>query len=137
MANKVPWYEMIDWKSILGVIIVIILIAVIMVYKFLPELVRNEKMKNYDGESIGYIISIEENTKLKQYHDGNKLEVDSYTVKYSYMIEGKSFESIDNIKGTDINANFLIKHSEAKFKDPVQIKFDKSNPKNSLIRLYE
>ena len=137
MANKIPWFELMDWKSIVGAVFVTVIVAALIVFKFLPDISRSEKIKNYNGQTSGLITNVIENTIMKQNHDGNTLIIESFTISYSYKIDGQTYEGINTIRGTDNNSYFIKNHFNQTSIDSVIIKYDFENRSKSLIQLKE
>jgi hypothetical protein len=133
MAKKIPWYVVIDWKSILGIIAVLIIICSIVLVSHFPEYMRSRKLDRYFGQSYGGIISVSENDKIKQSRLGSVFYVDSYTVHYFFEIDGKTYISSNLINANSKNTEFLKKFGYADSK--VSIRYDTSNPHHSLIVL--
>ncbi|MEZ4945953.1 MAG: hypothetical protein R2804_10515 [Cyclobacteriaceae bacterium] len=134
MANKIPWYITTDWKSITGVIFVIVIIAIVVIIIFSPNWAREIKARNYKGESTARITNIIENKAMSQSHDGNKIYVRSYTVSYYFDLNGTIYTGKNDIKATLITGQKLY-NAFSVDSIGVPVKYDLSDPKRSLIVL--
>ncbi len=135
MAKKVPWYVVYDWKSVLGVGLVIIIVAAYLSIYEIPEYIRNRKLNDYSGEVIGTLISINENVGMNQGREGNKEFIESYEVKYKYVLKGVQYEGANRIESSRKNSLQLKKLMGKPEPVSIKVKYDIDNPEKSLIDL--
>lgn len=135
MANKVPWYTIINWRAIAGAAAIFGLLIGLGAVFLLPQITRTAKLEKYKGESTGNIISVEQKITTRQGHDGNKVVVDRYVVQFTYSVNGKQYEATNSIRGTHKNTYYLNKVAKSNYEMPVLIRYDVENPSRSLIVL--
>lgn len=133
MDKKLPWYITFNWKSILGTIAVLGLIAGLAVIMLLPKIVRNWKLENYQGETTAKILSVKENITTRQGSEGNKVMVANYFVKFQYAVNGNQYMKENSLDGTHKNAYYLNKVAKSNYEMPVTIRYDLENPLKALI----
>ena len=132
MVRKIPFYEMWDWKSILGVAIAILIVILIFSLMYLASISNAIKIKMYDGQTSAYLIKIDTLTRMKQNLLGNEI-VNKYNVHYLYVINGEVYGGIEFIEGNLNNEKFLLAINNKK-KDFI-IRYDLQNPKKSTIEI--
>lgn len=132
MANKVPWYSMLEWKSVTGWLFFIALLAVLAAIIYLPDIVRADRLKTYKGETHGLITNVKENLRVKQSREGTVRKIASFTIDYTYEVNGLSYSSIDDFKSNPVNNNILNKTLKLD-SGRVKIRYDETNPQKSLI----
>ncbi len=132
MANKVPWYHTFDWRAVSGLLLLLLVSAVFILTYKLPEIIRNDRLRNYNGETVGYITDVKENTQFLQTSEGNKTEVRSFTLSYSFRVNHQTYNSRDELKFSPVNKlnlNKCLNQDSGK----VKIKYRPDDPTHSLI----
>ncbi|MDN5211937.1 hypothetical protein QQ020_07735 [Fulvivirgaceae bacterium BMA12] len=133
MANKIPWYTTVNWKSILETTMILGIIAGLSIILLLPKIIRHNKLENYQGETTAKILSVKENITTRQGSDGNKVVVDNYVVKFRYRVDGEPYESTNSLDGTHKNTYYLNKVAKSNYEMPVSVRYDMENPAKALI----
>lgn len=132
MANKIPWYSTFDWKSVTGGLIVLCGLAILATVIYLPDLVRSNRLKAYKGEVYGYITNVKENLRVTQNDQGNQRKVASFTIDYTFEVNGFTYKSQDNLKATPVN-NLKISQTLKLNSGRIKIRYDQNTPEKSLI----
>ncbi|GAB5526187.1 MAG: hypothetical protein Roseis2KO_40590 [Roseivirga sp.] len=132
MANKVPWYKMFEWKSVTGWLFFIILSAILAALIYLPDIVRTDRLKKYRGETYGVITNVKENLRVIQGSEGTVRKIESFTIDYSFVVDGFSYNSKDDFKSNPVNNNTLNKVLKLD-SGRVKIRYDENMPEKSLI----
>lgn len=135
MANKIPWYITWDWKSAVGIVVVLLIIMGLIGLVFIPEIIQKYQATYYHGKVDGYIISVKENTMLREGRYGNRLIIESYKVAYSYKLDEQTYKGSIIIKGTKTNGFYLDKMAKNKFQNPITIKYDLEELEKSVAVL--
>ena len=133
MANKIPWYATVNWKSILETTIILGIIVGLAIILLLPKIIRHNKLENYRGETTAKVLSVKENITTRQGSDGNKVVVDHYDVKFRYKVNGKPYEGTNALDGTPKNTYYLNKVAKSNYEMPVSVRYDMENPAKALI----
>lgn len=133
MANKVPWYIHWDWKSIWGSLAVVLIILGVVAWIQFPKIIRNIKLRNLEGETVGYIVTLKENDMIRYSLEGSKNIVDSYLVSYQYNANGQLFSGSDLIDGS--NENYIALKKTMDNERKIVVKFDLRRPVHSMIDL--
>ncbi len=132
MANKVPWYVTIDWKNITGIIGVMAILGIVVFFLVLPNLVQNNKLSKYKGETTGTVTLVTENTEIDHGHEGTKIYIGSYTVNYHYQVNGQTYDGREQVKATPNAARILHKITSGESKQ-LLVRYDESRPAKSTI----
>ncbi|MEQ8476675.1 hypothetical protein [Fulvivirga sp.] len=135
MANRVRWFHVINWKNITGILFILLMFLGAAIFFKLPQITRNYELSRLNGETKGYLTSVEPNTMMKQGHEGNKLVIESYDVSYKYIVNDQAFSGKEKIKNTGKNEYYLKQVVKSELKISVIIKYDTQNPKISLLKL--
>jgi len=132
MANKIPWYITVDWKTVTGIIGTLAIIAIVIFFIILPNIVQNNKLERYLGETTGIINNITENTEMDQGHEGTRIYVGSYTVNYIYVVNGITYSGSEKVKATPNSARNLNDITKSK-PSQLTVRYDESDPSKSTI----
>lgn len=137
MMKKIHEWELWDWKSIFVGILVLGGIAVFLIVMFrVPDIMRNQKGKEYDFTTHGQIVTYNEVTYLSQGKRGTRTSVQGIKVTFMYDVDGMHYTNSDLIPQSLANVTFL----EKMYKTPqmkVRVKYAGSNPQLSQILLRE
>lgn len=132
MANKIPWYVTIDWKTVTGIIGTLAIIAIVIFFVILPNIIQNNRLEKYRGETTGTINNITENTEMDQGHEGTRIYIGSYTVNYDYIVNGETYSSSEKVKATPNAARTLNDITKNK-PSQLTVRYDESDPSKSTI----
>lgn len=132
MANKVPWYVSLDWRKISGTISVIATLGVIVFLVGLPGLIQDKKLEQYKGQTSGVVTEIIENMAMDQAHEGTRIYIASYTVKYSYQVDGLAYYGTEGVKATP-NATRMLNKINASKRRQLVVRYDEARPAKSTI----
>ncbi|WP_017733049.1 hypothetical protein [Nafulsella turpanensis] len=135
MKNKLPFYFFWDKKSILWLLGIAFLIISLISFVFIPEMVYSFKLKQLKGETKGQVISIKENTTMRQGRYGNKIVVESYLVNYQYMVNNHLYWGQNTLSGLPKVQYALKKIIDSEFKRTVKVRYDIEKPSKSMIAL--
>ncbi len=127
--------DSLDVKSLLlTVIFLVVAIFLYFYYGDVRDLFRERERRLYTGQTTGKVISIEPIQRVTQSKwKGTKIFVDSYKVSYRYNANRVSYESTDIIPVSVENDELLKSLLAMKVNATCAVKFDKQNPKKSLI----
>lgn len=96
--------------------------------------IRTEDKEKFKGQTTGEIVTVEKAERISQSKwNGTKIYIDSYKVTYRYSVEGQTYQSIDVIPLTTTNQKLLTAILERGTNKICMVKFDKANPKESLL----
>lgn len=127
--------DYLDLKSVLWT--VIIMTSFIYGFYFLYDIrdrFRQTDLENFKGNATGQIISIEPIVRNKQTKwKGTEIYTDSYKIRYTYTVNGQSFEKTDFIRLSPKNENLLTRILESKTTDTFEIHFDLEDPEKSIL----
>lgn len=135
MKNKLPFHFFWDKKAILWSFGIAVFIVCLFSLVFIPEIVNSYKLKQLKGETSGQIISIKENTSMRQGRFGNRNVVESYEIRYQYTVHNHLFNSQSTVLGTHKNQSALKKVKDSEFKKAVKIRYDIEKPSKSMVAL--
>ena len=135
MKNKLPFYFFWDKKSIFWLIGITFFIVSSISFAFIPEIVHSYKLKQLKGEVSGQIISIKENTTMRQGRYGNKTVVDCYVVRYHYMANNHIYSGQNTLSGTPTVQYALKRITDSEFKKVVKIRYNLQKPSESMVDL--
>ena len=123
--RKVRSWEVWDWKSIIVTISVVsgLCIALSFIFHF-PDLLRHQNGKILTNTTSGHFIRAEEVRVRSQGKMGTRSILTGVLIEYSYMVDGVTYYSKDNIPYSSANEAFLGKLS----RDRAMILFVFYNP---------
>ncbi len=124
-----------DLKSFFGTVI-FISICLYGLYYFsdIRDRFRQTDLETFKGHTTGEIISIEPIVRNKQTKwKGTEIYTDSYKIRYTYTVNGQSFEKTDFIQLIPKNENLLTRILERKTTDTFEIHFDLDDPEKSIV----
>lgn len=133
MANKIPWYHLFEWKNLTGTIVTLLIIGAFIAFKFIPDIIYRNKLRTYQGEAVGTIVSIQENKEMSQSDNGTEIYIGSYTISYQYQVNGEDYTSTKNIHLTTHNNEFF-NHILVDSVKSIIIRFDTDQPSVSTIK---
>ncbi len=134
MANKISWYISVDWKTVTGIIGVATIVSIVVFIIILPNIVQNNKLERYLGETTGTITEITENTEMDQGHQGTRIYIGSYTVNYHYIVNGETYRGTERIKATP-NATKVFSDLLKDNPSRLIVRYDEADPSMSTIRV--
>jgi hypothetical protein len=82
----------------------------------------------------GKIISVTPITQMRQSKSGTKISTDSYSVKFSYTVNGVTYKQTDDVKNIGRNQRFIDKMKTTPT-DSVDIIYDGKRPTDCKIHL--
>jgi hypothetical protein len=132
MANKVPWHTTLDWKDITGIIALVVILGIVALFLFLPNVIQDNKLTEYPGETTGSITSTTENTEMNQGPEGTKIYVGSYTVNYFYQVNEEIYTGSERIKAT-ANATRILNKIISSQSREVTVRYDTVKVARSTI----
>jgi len=134
MAKKIPWLETVDWRNVTGIVAVLGIILAAFLFVLSPDLVRDNKLSRYQGQTTATVTHVQENTEMHQGHGGTSIYTGSYTLSYSYEVDGEIFFGVERIEARSGLSKRLDEIMSSASKQ-VMLKYDESNPKKSMIWL--
>jgi hypothetical protein len=132
MANRIPWHVTIDWRTVIGTIGTLAIIAVVIFLVILPDIVQNYESERFLGETIGTIDNITENTEMDQGHEGTRIYIGSYTVNYFYVVNGETYRGSEKVKATPNSTRTLNNITNSK-PSQLTVRYDEFDPSKSTI----
>jgi hypothetical protein len=133
--KKIHEWELWDWKSIIGAVIVFAGLAIFLgVCNKAPDLLRNRKGKEYDQSVKGRVISYSVSTYLSQGRTGTRTSVQGIKVSFFYTVSGTVYYNSDLIPQSLTNQVFLEKLYRTPEMD-IEVKYAGWNPQLSQIQL--
>lgn len=135
MANKIRFYQTIDSKSIFITVIVILLLASLFYMSpyFSPAL-DSYKLSKYDMDTMGELISIDEQIIFRQTRMGSEPMIDNVRITFTYQVGKEVFTSSEIVNGTTDNISNLRKIMNSSGK-VIKIKYQSNNPSKSMVNL--
>ncbi len=92
MANKVRFYHLWSFKSIITTILVLAITGILLYYLYsYQNISENNRLEKFNSSTNGYLISYEKLTRLRQTKLGTQYEISGYKLRYSYSINGKNY----------------------------------------------
>ncbi len=132
MANKVPWYTTFEWKNIAGGLLLALAIVAVLYVRVIPDLLKEDKLKQYTGQTAGTVTTIEENTGMTQDDYGTEIYIDSYTVTYSYQVNGVEYIGSEIVKLSPKTSSFIQRITNS-IGESLVIRHDEAEPAKSTI----
>lgn len=135
MANKIRFYQTIDSKSIFWTIIVVSLISLLIyISNSYSPILDSFKLSKYDEETVGRLISTDEQVIFHQTRMGSTPSIDNIKVEFTYQVGENTFMNKEIVNGTIDNISNLrrIMNSSGKI---IKIKYQSKNPSKSMINL--
>lgn len=133
MKTRIRWFHVVDWRSISITVGILAPIALVIAIFFSPQILHSYRLMSYKGETKGNLTTVKENTTQRQTRYGTKIVVESYTITYRYVVNGRPIFSTEVIDGNGKNTFHLRKILENDLTIPVTIKYDANNPKRSIV----
>ncbi|MEQ9376493.1 MAG: hypothetical protein RIG68_15005 [Imperialibacter sp.] len=134
MANKTKFYHLWDLKSsFITIGVTALLLSVVVIIIYFPQLSRYYKLSKYDNETSGILLDVDEQSIIRQTKLGNKLEIDHYKVRYSYLVGEQEYEKVDFVDGTPVNGQILL--NNWKSSKQVLVRYKTGNPAQSMLDL--
>ncbi len=135
MANKLKFYHYWDIKSIINTSLssLFIIAFFLLVFNY-PQIVSALKKANHQATTTGQLMSVTPQTTLSQSQLGNHWRTHHFLVRFSYELDGISYESREFIlaAGTVKHQLSQIMASDDK---KVVVRYSSSNPKNGILLL--
>jgi len=132
--NKYVGLYTIDWKSLFGVLIILLgLAGIVFIFSNLPVWLNKNKSMSFNGETIGKIFSIEDIEFNSQDFNGGEIKTYGFKISYSYIVDGKNFTQ--SIKLTCHPSTYKLVRNYNNGSEIITIKYDTKNPQNSTILL--
>lgn len=119
-------------ETLTGIIGTLALIAVIICSVMLPDLIQDNKLERYLGETTGTVMDITENTKIDQGLGGTRIYVGSYTVNYYYLVNEETYTGTERVKATP-NATRALNNIAKSKPSQLVVRYDEFNPSKSTI----
>ena len=137
MTRRIPFYILWDIKtwlqSIAGIIVILTIVAS---YYYYPEIMVRIKALKFDSEITGQIISVEAHENLKQTIIGSKVSKQYFTISYSYKVGDSTYTKAEKVfinnKDKLIFKNILDNDNQV-----INVRYDSSEPANSMVYLYD
>ncbi|WP_300660101.1 DUF3592 domain-containing protein [Fluviicola sp.] len=122
-----------DWSSIFRASLLFIALLLLLAFVFLlPDRNRAQQAKEYTGNTIGTILSIEPAEQISMSETGNKTVVYSYSIRYSFHVKSKTYEVSEQVPNTIRIQKFL---NRLETQSKVKVKYDERKPEHSQIIL--
>ncbi|CAN0440937.1 unnamed protein product [Ectocarpus fasciculatus] len=134
MAKKAPWYITFDNQNLVGAAIVIILLTLVVLFVGIPDFIQSKKLNQYNGQAIGMVTEVVDNTTMRQRRNGNRVYTVTYTVHYLYHVKEIEYHGSSTVKATS-NSKFALNKITSTTSKQVEVRFDISNPSKSTIIL--
>ena len=123
-----PW----DWKSIKGVLLVVSILGIMSLLFYYPDWKRKMDADKCTLVTQAFLIEIKTNKALSMGETGNTMVIHSYSVRFSYKVKKRRYESVDIIPNTIENKSLILRlqHSTSR---KLKIKYTPSNPQKSIV----
>jgi hypothetical protein len=127
--------DYLDFKSFFGTVVILsIAIGGLYYLTDIRDRFRQTDLENFTGNTTGQIISIEPIVRNRQTKwRGTEIYTDSYKIRYTYNINGQSFDKTDFIQLNSKNKNFLEMVLERDPTDTFEIHYDLDDPEKSIL----
>jgi len=126
-----------DKKSTIYLIAITIILgsvlALIIGISSLPEYLRNNKAKKYDGETTGIVKSIKGVKSNYQNLEKPSYSTPFYTVSFTYKVQGKEYSNDNNLQNKGKYKIFINQIYESDFEKEIAVKYMINNPQKSMI----
>ena len=135
MANKINRLELINWKSVFWISVVILGMSVLLYsVETVPDHIREINSKKFDKQTSGSFIKYKPIERLTQGKMGNKLITEYFDVSYSYKVNNRLYNGIDRVPASKKNYNFMRALNRGNLKN-LTIRYNEDEPSSSQIAI--
>ena len=99
----------------------------------LPEYLRNNKEKKYDGETVGLVTSIKAVQSNYQNSKEPAYSTPFYKVSFTYKVQGKEYSNKNNLQNKGRYKKFINQIYDSDFKKEITVKYMIDAPQKSMI----
>jgi len=119
-----------DTYRTLGILFLLAIVCISIIGGF--EFLRNKKIKEYSGITIGVILTIQDNEFNSQDFEGGRIKIVSYTINYQYRVGNKEYIESNTLP---YRGKYIKLYGEIYTGSKLKIGYKENQPEESIIMI--